>query len=95
MRFHLVNSELEKIETALERILGVTPAWMRPPWGEYNEIVRNVSGRRGQSIVMWDFDSWDALAETAEEVKQSYTDLINQHPDNVLALNHETHARTA
>ncbi|OCB91673.1 glycoside hydrolase/deacetylase [Sanghuangporus baumii] len=68
---------------------------MSPPWEEYNNIVRDVSGSHGQIIVLWDFDCWDALALSAEEVKQAYTHIISQHLKSVLMLNHETHDRIA
>lgn len=37
-----------KIEQALERIIGVAPAFLRPPYGNYNDLVRQVSKERGQ-----------------------------------------------
>jgi hypothetical protein len=41
---------------ALEKILGVSPAFMRPPYGEYDEQVRAVAGSRNQTLVLWDFE---------------------------------------
>jgi hypothetical protein len=63
---------------ALQRIVGVNPAFMRPrtwvlldlcvlggpsfltsffpAYGAYNDLVRQVSGVRGQKIVIWDFE---------------------------------------
>lgn len=38
-----------KVEQALERILGVAPAFMRPPYGNYNNLVRQVAKERNQS----------------------------------------------
>lgn len=38
-----------KIEQALERILGKAPAFMRPPYGDYNNLVREVAKQRNQS----------------------------------------------
>jgi peptidoglycan/xylan/chitin deacetylase (PgdA/CDA1 family) len=34
---------------ALEKIVGVSPAFMRPPYGLHNELVREVAGSRNQS----------------------------------------------
>lgn len=84
-----------KVELALTRILGVKPAWMRPPYGNYNDLVRQASLIRNQSLVIWDFDSGDSVGATVAQSEQDYTDLANSHPNNVLALNHETYKTTA
>jgi peptidoglycan/xylan/chitin deacetylase (PgdA/CDA1 family) len=77
------------VDLALVRILGVTPAFMRPPYGAYNDDVRAVAANRGQKVVMWDFDSGDSLGRTPAQSNQDYTDLANRRPPTVLALNHE------
>lgn len=38
-----------EVELALERIVGLAPAFMRPPYGNYNDLVRQVSASRNQS----------------------------------------------
>ena len=48
---------IKQINTeALEKILGVSPAFMRPPYGEYDDQVRAVAGNRNQTLVLWDFE---------------------------------------
>ncbi|KEP47598.1 carbohydrate esterase family 4 protein [Rhizoctonia solani 123E] len=90
-----VHDEMWRVEQALQRILGVTPAFMRPPFGNYNDNVRNVAGARGQKIANWDFDSRDASGASAAESKQLYDQVIAQRPSTILTLNHETHDTTA
>ncbi|KAG2018540.1 chitin deacetylase [Coprinopsis cinerea AmutBmut pab1-1] len=51
-----INNELERIDDAIQRIIGVTPAFVRPPYGAYNDLVTGVANGRGQAIVMWDFE---------------------------------------
>ncbi|KAF8756196.1 Polysaccharide deacetylase [Rhizoctonia solani] len=80
---------------ALQRILGVMPACMRPPFGSYNDNVQNVAGVRGQKIVNWDFDSRDSAGASAAESNGLYDQIISQRPSTILALNHETYASTA
>ena len=65
------------------------------PYGNYNDLVRQVSFQRNQSLVLWDFDSGDSTGATAQQSKNAYQQLANQHPSNVLALNHETYQTTA
>ena len=84
-----------RVELAMTRILGATPAWMRPPYGNYNDQVRSASAIRNQQLVLWDFDSEDSVGATVQESDQLYTNLANSHPNNVLALNHETYQTTA
>lgn len=72
----------------------MTPGWIRPPYGSYNDLVREVAASRGHKLVMWDFDSRDSMGATAEESKKAYVDLINKNPANVLTLNHETRNST-
>lgn len=83
-----------KVELALSRIVGVWPAWMRPPYGNYNDLVRSASKIRNQSLVLWDFDSEDSVGASVSESKNLYTQLANSRPKNVLALNHETYKTT-
>ncbi|KAL0066781.1 hypothetical protein AAF712_006173 [Marasmius tenuissimus] len=51
-----LHDEFQKVEQALQRIAGVTPAFMRPPFGSYNDLVREVAAERGQKVVIWDFE---------------------------------------
>ncbi|KAG6902260.1 hypothetical protein C0995_002411 [Termitomyces sp. Mi166 len=51
-----IHDEMWRVELALRRITGATPAFMRPPYGNYNDLVLDASGIRGQSIVIWDFE---------------------------------------
>ncbi|CAE6399164.1 unnamed protein product [Rhizoctonia solani] len=90
-----VHDEMWRVEEALQRILGVTPAFMRPPFGSYNDNVRNVAGVRGQKIANWDFDSRDSAGASAADSKRLYDEIIAQRPSTILTLNHETYRTTA
>ncbi|KAK1223384.1 hypothetical protein PQX77_013747, partial [Marasmius sp. AFHP31] len=85
-----------KVEQALERIVGVTPAMARPPFGNYNDLVRQVAAARGQTLVNWDYDTQDAAAvmPSPDERVENYRKLIEQHPSTILALNHEVKQET-
>ncbi|KAF9260067.1 glycoside hydrolase/deacetylase [Marasmius fiardii PR-910] len=87
-----------KVEQALQRIAGVTPAFMRPPFGNYNDLVRQVAAARGQSVVIWDFDSHDGDDNPPPDwqLRSEYGHLLwDLRPNNVLALNHEFNHDTA
>jgi len=89
-----LTSEFTKTNTALNKTLGIKPAFMRPPYGEYNSAVQTEAGKYGQSLVIWDFDSGDSAGKTASQSKNLYKSLISKNPNNVLTLNHETHEST-
>ncbi|KAF5345711.1 hypothetical protein D9758_013069 [Tetrapyrgos nigripes] len=89
-----LHDEMWRVEQALQRIVGVNPAFMRPPYGEYNDQVLQISGARGQKVVIWDFDNGDTAGLSAAQSKGRYKDLVSKHPKNVLTLNHETHNTT-
>lgn len=90
-----IGSEMSRVDEALKKILGVTTAFMRPPYGNSNDLVREVAGERKQSIVLWDFDSGDSVGASVAQSDTAYDELAMKHPKNILALNHETLETTA
>ncbi|KAG8937690.1 Carbohydrate esterase 4 protein [Tulasnella sp. 408] len=90
-----VKSEMTKTDTALTKILGVKPAFVRPPYGNYNTASREVAAANGQAIVIWDFDSGDSVGKTVQQSETEYQNVANQKPSTILALNHETYETTA
>ncbi|ESK88396.1 carbohydrate esterase family 4 protein [Moniliophthora roreri MCA 2997] len=94
-----LHDEMWKVEQALERIVGVTPAMMRPPYGEYNDLVLQVAAARGQSVIIWDFDVRDATGDPSRTVNDQLSDyghlIWDVRPDNILTLNHEVKEPTA
>ncbi|KAJ3507680.1 hypothetical protein NLJ89_g6168 [Agrocybe chaxingu] len=90
-----IHDEMWRVEQALVRIVGAYPAFMRPPYGNYNSLVLEASGVRGQGVVIWDFDSQDSLGASAQTSRNLYNNIANQRPSTILALNHETIETTA
>jgi peptidoglycan/xylan/chitin deacetylase (PgdA/CDA1 family) len=89
-----IHDEMWRVEQALRKIAGVVPAFMRPPYGNYNDLVRDAAGLRGQSLVTWDFDSQDSLGASVAKSKSLYNGVISRHPSTILALNHEVYETT-
>ncbi|EUC56551.1 carbohydrate esterase family 4 protein [Rhizoctonia solani AG-3 Rhs1AP] len=85
-----LNAEFTKTNEAITKITGRTPAFMRPPYGEYNDEVVETAASNGQTVVIWDFDSQDSIGATAAQSKSYYDDIINKNPGHILTLNHET-----
>ncbi|KAF7374280.1 Carbohydrate esterase family 4 protein [Mycena sanguinolenta] len=90
-----IHDEMWRVEQALQRIIGVTPAFMRPPYGNYNDLVRQVSYARNQSLVIWDFDDGDSTGSSVAQSEADYDKALAKHPNSMLSLNHETYKTTA
>ncbi|KAF8150211.1 carbohydrate esterase family 4 protein [Crassisporium funariophilum] len=90
-----INDEMARTETAIHKITGALPAYTRPPFGSYNDLVLEVADSRRQTIANWDFDSGDSVGASVDEQKASYDELANRHPNNVLSLQHEVHETSA
>jgi peptidoglycan/xylan/chitin deacetylase (PgdA/CDA1 family) len=94
LAFDKLHNEMWKVEQAFQRIVGVTPAMMRPPFGEYNDLVRQVAYQRGQVVVTWDFDNGDSTGMTPAQSNAAYDAIAKQHPSSIMTLNHEIHYDT-
>jgi hypothetical protein len=79
-----------RVEEALSRILGIKPAFMRPPFGAYNGNVQSIAAGRGQNLALWDWDTEDADGATVAFSKNVYDQIASQKPKNALVLEHET-----
>lgn len=57
-----VVAELQRLETALERIIGRRPRYFRPPYGEggHDKILEPIFRERGYYVAMWTFATIDA-----------------------------------
>jgi len=95
LSFDQIHDQMWRVEQALQKIAGVYPAMMRPPYGAYNDLVRQVAAERKQTLITWDFDSGDSTGSTVAQSEAAYDALIARHPSTILALNHETQETTA
>ncbi|KAJ3561407.1 hypothetical protein NP233_g10211 [Leucocoprinus birnbaumii] len=86
-----IHDEMWRVEEALMKISGRYPAFMRPPYGSYNDLVREASAIRGQVLATWDFDTEDSLGASVAQQKSSIDALIKKKPKTILSLEHETY----
>jgi len=90
-----IHNQMWLTEQAMERIIGASPAFFRPPYGNYNDLVLQAAYIRNQSAILWSFDSGDSTGSTVAQSESAYDDLVwNQHPSDIIALNHETYSNT-
>ena len=85
-----VKDAMYRVEEALSRILGIKPAFLRPPQGSYNNNVRNIAFGREQNLALWDWDTGDANGNTTAQSKAVYRQIANGQLSNALVLQHET-----
>jgi peptidoglycan/xylan/chitin deacetylase (PgdA/CDA1 family) len=90
-----IQDGMFRMEEAFSRILGIKPAFMRPPYGDFNDNVRAISFQRNQSLALWDQDTQDADGASVSFSESVYTNAVNQNVNNMLVLNHETLDTTA
>lgn len=91
-----VISEFQKVDDALRRILGILPAFWRPPYGEYNQTILDIaSGQFERTAVLWDLDSGDSTGSTVAHSKAIYDKAIQSDKSNYISLEHETSSTTA
>ncbi|KAJ7173946.1 carbohydrate esterase family 4 protein [Mycena crocata] len=90
-----ITTEFVKLDTALKKVLGISTAFLRPPFGNYNSLVRQVASEQNKRLVTWDFDSGDSIGESYSQSEVDYKTIIAKHPKTLLALNHETEKNTA
>ncbi|KAJ7174124.1 hypothetical protein C8R43DRAFT_873599, partial [Mycena crocata] len=80
---------MQRASLALQRLIGVTPAFLRPPYGAYNTKVQAAAIKFKKTLVTWDFDSGDTVGVNSTTTKQEYAAAEKMH-STLLALNHET-----
>lgn len=86
-----MNHELERVETALIKILGVRPKTFRPPYGAINSEAREVLAQRGYTaVMMWDRDTKDADGASVAHSKGVWNKVAHSYPQPHMVLSHET-----
>ncbi|KAG2018803.1 chitin deacetylase [Coprinopsis cinerea AmutBmut pab1-1] len=85
-----IHHQMWLVEQAVMRITGAYPAFMRPPFGSYNNLVLEASYIRGQHVVMWDMDSGDSVGVSIADQKDRFDDLVTNLPSTALTLQHDT-----
>jgi hypothetical protein len=85
-----IQDAMFRMEEAFSRIIGIRPAFMRPPYGDFNSNIQSIAAARGQSLALWDWDTGDADGNTTAQSEALYNDVANAKVQNALILEHET-----
>ncbi|KAG8908922.1 Carbohydrate esterase 4 protein [Tulasnella sp. 403] len=82
--------QITRLDEALLKIIGVKPAFIQPPYNNYDTAVYNLIKENQQDIVFWDYSIGDLDGLSTEESKEKYKQLAYRHPRNAIVFNHET-----
>ena len=91
-----IAQEVQRLSTALHKILGVKPTFLRPPFGTYGyDVVKALAENGITHIAMWDLDSQDSFdpAPSFAQEQAAYNSLSTNAGHVV--LNHDTVQATA
>lgn len=83
-----LKNEVEKTNSEIKKVIGVNPSLMRPPYGSYNDSVKEIAG---VPIVTWNIDTLDWKNKNKDKVCKNILD--NAH-DGAIVLMHDLYGST-
>ncbi len=84
-----VAAELTGMDTLLEQITGIKPAFVRPTYGAFNDIVKATAAR---PLVNWSVDTEDWRSQDEEAIYQA---IMKGAEDGAIVLMHDIYLATA
>lgn len=90
-----IHDELVNTDTLL-RSLGVTPLYMRPPYGAFDERTVNLANELGIDIMLWSLDSndWRGLPSDYAKLRSTRGTVYDDGALRGVFLFHDTHKST-
>ena len=80
-----ITDEIQRTSSLIQNAAGVLPDTFRPPGGNYNETVQNVTG---MPIVKWSIDTKDWKTKSEDQTYQCVMDSVQ---DGSIVLMHDIH----
>jgi len=96
-----IIAEIKWTELAIQTAIGVTPKYMRPPYGDVDDRVRAILSQLGYKIVIWDKDTndWRSGEEKTFQiswVEGNFTEWVKENdPTGHISLEHDLYKQTA
>lgn len=84
----VLSKEIEETETFLQKIDGKTRHLLRPPFGNYNQTVRDISNA---PIIHWTIDTLDWTGISADEI---YNTVFDNRFSGAIVLMHDGYPNT-
>lgn len=92
------RKEIEPLMTKVKELTGVTPTYIRPPFGMYNKDLLALCKELGLTVTTWSNGSldWDGLDSNGHKDPQKVVDsVLEQLTPGSNILMHDTHQHTA
>lgn len=67
-----IVAEMQWTAAAIKAAVGLTPTYMRPPYGDFDDRVRNIVSQLGYKPTIWDKDTNDWLSDGDPSFKLSW-----------------------
>lgn len=87
-----IREEIKSASTTIQNATTDSPKSIRPPYGAFNDSVKEVSKELDLPIVMWSVDSLDWKSRNSVAINQEV--MKNIHPGAIILL-HDIHKTTA
>ncbi|TRM11412.1 polysaccharide deacetylase family protein [Lentibacillus cibarius] len=87
-----IKKEVQNSSHIIENATGQTPSLLRPPYGAWNDNVKQVAKQMGRPMIMWSVDSLDWKSLNAKAVNKKV--MANVAPGSIVLL-HDINSSTA
>ena len=86
-----IGSELSRTDAAITAAGGRRSGLLRPPYGAWNDDVREVAAKQGDTVILWNVDSedWKSL-----DAKKTTTTVVNSVSAGSIVLMHSIYSST-
>ncbi|KAF9995724.1 Carbohydrate esterase 4 protein [Entomortierella chlamydospora] len=93
-----ILDKMKRLDDAIKKIIGVRPVYMRPPYGNKNDLVVRTLTAAGYKVVIWDVDSGDSQGKTPSQSLEIYKKTLspageNKKPGHII-LQHDVYDKT-
>ncbi|KAH6892742.1 carbohydrate deacetylase [Coprinopsis sp. MPI-PUGE-AT-0042] len=90
-----IRNEIGRLETALQKILGIRPKWLRPPYGAQSSSMLNTMRSLKYKVVTWNLDTedWNNIGVSASQGK--FNSYSNNGDPKLIPLAHDALQSTA
>jgi len=80
-----ILNEINKTNTLIENIIGIKPKLLRPPYGNFNKNILNISE---MSLVLWNVDTLDWNTNSSDKIHER---IVSSASDGCVVLLHDVY----
>lgn len=80
------KDEIQKTNDAINSLVGITPHWLRPPYGNFNDDTESILSDLGMQKILWNVDTRDWSGLSADDIYSRATDELK---DGAIILMHD------